>query len=69
MKHISEHLLNISQQQLIFQNRLDVLADLVCSLYESSNLEIMASMPKVEADLSVLRSMNARINQGIQLVN
>ncbi len=69
MKHISEHLLAITEQQFIFQNRLNGLADLVDSLSESSSLDVLASMPKVEADLCVLQSMNARIYQGIQRVN
>jgi hypothetical protein len=69
MQNYQEHLLSITQLQFVFQNRLNGLVDLVIALSDSSDLDVLATVPKLEADLCVLQSMNARINQGIQLVN
>jgi len=67
MQNYQEHLLSITQLQFVFQNRLNGLVDLVIALSDSSDLDVLATVPKLEADLCVLQSMNARINSGIQV--
>jgi len=66
MQNYQDDLLSITQLQFIFQNRLNGLADLVLALYESSSVETQATLPMIEADLLVLRSLDAQIGQGIE---
>jgi hypothetical protein len=66
MQNYQDHLLSITQLQFVFQNRLNGLADLVLALYESSSVETQATLPMIEADLCVLRSLDAQIGRGIE---
>ncbi len=66
MQNYSDQLLSITQLQFVFQNRLNGLADLVLALYESSSVETQATLPMIEADLLVLRSLDAQIGRGIE---
>ena len=65
MKHVSEFILEISRNQLAFQSRLDDLAKKFASLERSSDINTIATLPLLEADLCALNSLNQRINSSI----
>lgn len=68
-KNISSVLLDISRQQLLFQARQNQLYDLMSSLSGSSNLNTIATLPKLEADIDALSALHGRINHSVQAVN
>ncbi|MGZ4968008.1 MAG: hypothetical protein ACXV7H_00605 [Methylobacter sp.] len=65
MKHISEYLLAITEQQLAFQARLDAHTKQLEALAESSNIATIASLPQMEADLCALNATHSAINANI----
>lgn len=69
MKHISEILLEITQRQVQFQRQQNELYDMLKSLSGSSNINTIASLPKLDADLCALNVLHGRINRSVQAVN
>lgn len=69
MKHISEYLAAITQQQLFLLSQIEAHAMRVNELSNSSSIATLATIPQLEADLCVLNTLHGRINRSIQAVN
>ena len=70
MKHISEFILEITQQQLVLQDRLNQQADLIASLHQLPvGINKHSTIQNIETELNDLTEFNCQINDSIKSVS
>lgn len=69
MNELSSVLVEITQQQLQSQQELSRLSAHIKTLHESAQIDVIASLPKLDADLQRLAKFNRAVSRRIYAVS